>query len=77
MKDRGRGHGSGVIGKMKNRSTKLQERVDFRATLAKFFNNSQEPRVKTRGMLAQLEDAVQATATPMASVDKGAFRSPL
>lgn len=28
---------------------------------------SQEPRVKTLGMLAQREDAVQATATPMAS----------
>ena len=30
-------------------------------------NPSQEPRVKTRGMLAQHEDAVQATAMPMAS----------
>jgi hypothetical protein len=42
MKDRGRGHGAGVIGKMKNRSTKLQERIDFRATLAKFFNNTKK-----------------------------------
>jgi len=38
---------------------------------------SQEPCGKPPGMLAQREHAVQATATPMASVDKGAFRSPL
>jgi hypothetical protein len=38
---------------------------------------SQEPCGKPQGMLAQREYAVQATATPMASVDKGAFRSPL
>ena len=34
-------------------------------------------RGKPQGMLAQREYAVQAMATPMASVDKGAFRSPL
>jgi O-antigen ligase len=38
---------------------------------------NQEPRVKTRGMLAQREDAAQSTATPMASVDKGDRKAPL
>jgi len=38
-----------------------------RKNLCQLAVGSQEPRVKTRGMLAQREDAVQAMAKPMAS----------